>query len=56
VAIPSGLGSKRAGNKRVTGGQDLQWFRAKASKPGDVVEVEIEGIGVLRNKTMASTR
>jgi 2-keto-4-pentenoate hydratase/2-oxohepta-3-ene-1,7-dioic acid hydratase in catechol pathway len=28
----------------------------KAMKPGDVVEVEIEGIGVLRNKTTASTR
>ena len=26
----------------------------KAMKPGDVVEVEIEGIGVLRNKTRAS--
>jgi 2-keto-4-pentenoate hydratase/2-oxohepta-3-ene-1,7-dioic acid hydratase in catechol pathway len=28
----------------------------KAMKPGDVVEVEIEGIGVLRNTTVASTR
>ena len=28
----------------------------KAMKPGDVVEVEIEGIGVLRNKTMATPR
>jgi len=28
----------------------------KAMKPGDVVEVEIEGIGALRNKTMATPR
>jgi 2-keto-4-pentenoate hydratase/2-oxohepta-3-ene-1,7-dioic acid hydratase in catechol pathway len=27
----------------------------KAMKPGDVVEVEIEGVGVLRNKVSAPT-
>jgi 2-keto-4-pentenoate hydratase/2-oxohepta-3-ene-1,7-dioic acid hydratase in catechol pathway len=28
----------------------------KAMKPGDVVEIEIEGIGILRNKTAAAAR